>query len=138
MHVLDSCVCIDLMRGKLPIAFEIMRQCDPKQFVIPSIVVAELEFGVEKASNPEKARMLTERFLAPFPIAPFDATCARAYGRIRNQLRLDGKPIGPNDMLIAATALALQATLVTGNIREFRRVHGLRLENWYETALGSS
>ncbi len=135
MYVLDSCICIDIMRGKLPLAYNIMRQCDPKQFTIPAIVVAELYFGAEKSADSEKARMLTERFLAPFPIAPFDALCARAYGRVRNQLRLDGKPIGPNDMLIAATAIALQATLVSGNMHEFQRVKGLRLENWYESSL---
>ena len=132
MYVLDSCICIDLMRGKLPIAYDIMRQSDPKQFVVPAIVAAELNFGVEKCNDPEKARRLTERFLAPFDIAPFDEVCARAYGSIRNQLRLAGKPIGPNDMLVAATALALQATLVSSNLREFARVEGLRLENWHE------
>lgn len=135
MYVLDTCICIDLMRGKLPLAYDIMRQCDPKQFVIPAITVAELEFGACKSSQPEQTRMNTERFLAPFRIAPFDEVCARAYGAIRNQLRLDGKPIGPNDMLIAATAMALQATLVSGNIREFSRVKGLQLENWYEIDL---
>lgn len=135
MYVLDSCICIDLMRGKLPIARDIMCQGDPRQFVIPAIVVAELNFGIEKSNDPEKTRRLTERFLAPFDIAPFDEVCARAYGTIRNQLRLAGRSIGPNDMLIAATALALQATLVSSNLREFMRVEGLRLENWYETEL---
>lgn len=133
MYVLDSCICIELMRGKLPIAHDIMRQSDPRQFAIPAIVVAELNFGIEKSNDPENTRRLTERFLAPFDIAPFDEVCARAYGTIRNQLRLDGRPIGPNDMLIAATALALQATLVSSNLREFSRIEGLRLENWYET-----
>lgn len=132
MYILDSCICIDLMRGKLPSAYELMKRSDPSQFAIPSIVVAELEFGIEKSNDPRKTRLLTERFLAPFAIVPFDDTCARAYGYIRNQLRLDGMPIGPNDMLIAATAIAKQATLVSGNIHEFMRVKGLRLENWYE------
>ena len=135
MYVLDTRICVDLMRGQLPLAYDIMRNCNPGQFAIPAIVVAELEFGIEKSNDPIKTRRLTERFLAPFEIAPFDATCARAYGAIRNQLRQDGSPIGPNDMLIAATAMALQATLVSGNLREFKRVKGLRLENWYETQL---
>ena len=135
MYVLDTCICVDLMRGQLPLAYDIMRNCNPGQFAIPAIVVAELEFGIEKSNDPIKTRRLTERFLAPFEIAPFDATCARAYGAIRNQLRQDGSPIGPNDMLIAATVMALQATLVSGNLREFKRVKGLRLENWYETQL---
>ena len=135
MYVLDTCICIDLMRGKLPIAYDLMRQCDPSQFAIPAVVMAELEFGIQKSSTPEKTRRKTERFLAPFRIVPFDDVCARAYGAIRNQLRLDGSPIGPNDMLIAATAIALQATLVSGNVHEFNRIKGLRLENWYETKL---
>ena len=135
MYVLDTCICVDLMRGQLPFAYDIMRNCNPGQFAIPAIVVAELEFGIEKSNDPIKTRRLTERFLAPFEIAPFDATCARAYGAIRNQLRQDSSPIGPNDMLIAATAMALQATLVSGNLREFKRVKGLRLESWYETQL---
>ena len=135
MYVLDTCICIDIMRGKLPLAYDIMRQGDPSQFAIPSIVVAELEFGIQRSEKPEKTRLKIERFLAPFRILPFDDVCARAYGTIRNQLRIDGNPIGPNDMLIAATAIALQATLVTGNLREFSRVKGLRLENWYESDL---
>ena len=135
MFVLDSCICIDLMRWKAPHVYDIMKQCDPKQFAIPSIVVAELEFGIEKSEHPEKTRLVTERFLSPFEILPFDGTCARAYGQIRNQLREDGAPIGPNDMLIAATAIAHQATLVSSNVREFSRVKGLRLESWCEMEL---
>ena len=132
MYVLDSCVCVDLMRGKLPIAYDLMRRSDPKLFAIPAIVVAELEFGVESSSHPERTRMLTERFLAPYRVLPFTSQCARAYGRIRSQLKQKGKLIGPNDMLIAATAMANQATLVSGNRKEFARIHGLDLESWYE------
>ena len=132
MYLLDSCVCIDLMRGKLPYAYELMRASDPKLFAVPAIVVAELHFGAEKSANPQKNRMLTERFLAPFDIVPFDAKCAHAYGVIRNQLREDRCLIGPNDLLIAATAVANQAMLVSNNDNEFKRVKGLRLESWYE------
>ena len=132
MYVLDTCICVDIMRGKLPLAYDIMRQCDPKQFAISAITVAELEFGACKSSQPDQTRMKMERFLAPFRIVPFDDVCARAYGEIRNQLRLDGNPIGPNGLCIAATAIALQATLVSENIREFSRVKGLKLENWAE------
>lgn len=132
MYLLDSCVCIDLMRGKLPIAYDLMGKSDPHIFGVPAIVVAELSFGVERSSNPEKNRLLTERFLAPYTIVPFDAACARAYGVIRNQLRKDGRLIGPNDLLIAATAVAHQAVLVSNNVDEFKRVEGLRLESWHE------
>lgn len=132
MYLLDSCVCIDLMRGKLPYAYDLMRSSDPKLFAMPAIVVAKLVFGAENSANPERNRMLTERFLAPFEIIPFDAACARAYGSIRNQLRKGGFMIGPNDLLIAATAVANQAVLVSNNYNEFKRVKGLRLESWYE------
>lgn len=132
MYLLDSCVCIDLMRGKLPYAYDLMRSSDPKLFAVPAIVVAELAFGAENSANPEKNRMLTERFLAPFEVVPFSVACARAYGFIRNQLRKDGLVIGPNDLLIAATVVANQAVLVSNNDNEFKRVKGLRLESWYE------
>ncbi|WP_251231400.1 type II toxin-antitoxin system tRNA(fMet)-specific endonuclease VapC [Adlercreutzia aquisgranensis] len=132
MYILDTCICIDLMRGKLPGTLKVMESCNPKQFAIPAVAVAELEFGIQKSARPQETRRATERFLAPFAIAPFDERCARAYGAIRNQLRLDGTPIGPNDMMIAATALALQATLVTRNVREFKRVKGLAIEDWEE------
>lgn len=134
-YLLDTCVCVDLMRGKLPTAREIMSRCDPAQFGIPAIVVAELEFGIEKSADPAKNRLLTERFLAPFEIVPFNGLCARAYGPIREHLRRAGTPIGPNDLLIAATAIAMQATLVSNNTGEFGRVPGLRLESWHETAI---
>ena len=135
MYLLDSCVCIDLMRGKLPIAYDLMRKSDPKLFGIPAIVVAELRFGAEKSANPKRNHLLCERFLAPFEIIPFDALCAAAYGPIRNQLREEGCLIGPNDLLIAATAVARQATLVSNNDREFTRVKGLRVESWHEMVL---
>ena len=132
MYMLDSCICIDIMRGQLPIAWDLMRKSDPKQFKVPSIVVAELEFGIENSANPREARLLTESFLSPFEVAPFDETCSRAYGVLRKQLRDNGTPIGPNDMLIAATAIANQAILVSNNVKEFKRVPGLRLESWRE------
>lgn len=135
MYVLDTCICIDLMRGKLPHTYEIMRTCNPKQFVVPSMVAAELEYGVQKSQRPEETRRITERFLAPFEIVPFDAHCVRAYGQIRNQLRLDGCPIGPNDLVIAATAITQQATLITRNVKEFKRIKGLSLEDWEEVSL---
>lgn len=135
MYLLDSCVCIDLMRGKLPIAYDLMRASDPKLFAVPAIVVAELCYGAEKSADPETNRLLTERFLAPYDVVPFGAACAHAYGAIRNQLRAEGHLIGPNDLLIAATAVASQAVLVSNNTSEFSRVKGLRLESWHEAAI---
>jgi tRNA(fMet)-specific endonuclease VapC len=70
------------------------------------------------------------RFLLPLEILPYDENAARAYGKIRPVLERGGRLIGSMDMLIAAHALSLQATLVTHNRREFQRVPGLKVEDW--------
>lgn len=135
MYMLDSCVCIDFMQGHLPIGYDVLRRSDPRLFKIPAIVEAELRLGAEKSRNPSGNRMILETFLTPFEIAAFDSKCAATYARLRNKLESAGTPIGPNDMLIAATALANEAVLVTNNIRKFKRVPGLSLESWSECSL---
>ena len=132
MYLLDSCICIDFLRGRLPYAYDLMRNSDPRLFKIPAVVEGELLVGVEKSSRPEKARWLVDEFTLPFDVLPFDSDCAREYGRIRALLERSGKKIGHNDLFIAATALANNAVLVTNNMDEFKRVPGLSLECWYE------
>ena len=135
MYLLDSCICIDFMRGKLPTGYEVMRNNDPQLFGIPTIVEAELRTGVLKSKKPRTNRLLLESFLAPFRIIPFDSRCAIEYARIRASLEAAGQKIGPNDTLIAATAIAHGAVLVTNNTREFERIEGLDLESWHEIEL---
>lgn len=134
MYMLDSCICVDLMRGNLPSAFELMRNSSPRYFKIPAVAAAELYFGVENSSSPKDYLLATERFLQPYEIVPFDGACAKAYAAIRNQLKLAGKTIGANDMLIAATALAHQARLATKD-KSFTCVPGLQVEMWGEAKL---
>ena len=96
---------------------------------ISTITAAELAFG--SALNPsERNRRVVERALESLAIVPFDVAAARAYGEVRTALHRRGTPIGPLDMLIAAHAIALDLPLATKNVREFRRVPGLRVENW--------
>ena len=121
MYLLDSNICIDFMRGELPYAYDMMRNSSPKLFKIPAIVEGELRLGIEKSKQPEKARWLVDEFTLPFEVVPFDSKCAHAYARIRGELEMTGKKIGPNDLLIAATALANNAVLVTNNVDEFKR-----------------
>ena len=135
MYALDTCICIDFLRGKLPYAFRLMQETEPSLFKIPAIVEAELRVGAEKSRNPGKTRLAVEGFLAPFEVLPFDSTAAGVYGALRAELEKQGCVIGANDLLIAATALAHGATLVTRNVREFKRVPGLALEDWAETSL---
>lgn len=135
MYMLDSCVCIDFMKGKLPLGLHVLRASDPSSFKIPSIVLAELRLGVSKSNDPIRNGRVLNAFLAPFEVLPFDERCAYEYASIRAYLEKRGERIGPNDTLIAAMARAYQAMLVTQNTREFKRVPGLVAESWYEAEL---
>ncbi len=93
------------------------------------VVVAELRFGLAKKAS-ARIREMIDEVEHSIGVEPWSAPADRHYGRIRAELERAGTPIGANDMLIAAHALALDATLVTANEREFRRVRGLKVENW--------
>lgn len=98
---------------------------------LSAITVAELEYGACGADEPAAERTRMQRILSPFAKFDFQAgESARRYGEVRSGLEARGKLIGPNDLLIAAHALALSAHLVTNNLDEFKRVNGLRCEKW--------
>ncbi len=128
-HTLDTSTCITFLRGKHPQ----LRQRVLSHFrdiAITSVVAAELYYGAERSADPTTNRGQVDVFLAPFPLLLFDKAAAVAYGSIRADLARRGQLIGPNDLLIAAIALAVNATVVTHNIREFSRVQGLFVEDW--------
>lgn len=127
-YLLDSSACIPVLRNKaglsqLPV---------PSKTGIPVIVAAELWTGVKKnsATHPHQAAKL-QAFLDLFVIPEFDLNAALHYAEIRAELEADGKTIGPLDLLIAAQARSLGATLVTGNFDEFSRVKGLKVQAWH-------
>ena len=93
------------------------------------VVAAELRDGVAKSGSPVLAGRV-DQLLEAIEILPLEAKADLQYGRIRVQLEKAGTPIGGNDLLIAAHVLAIDAVLVTDNVREFKRVKGLRVENW--------
>jgi tRNA(fMet)-specific endonuclease VapC len=103
----------------------------PSQIAIPSIVVFELEFGLTRSSRFEQRLAQLQELVSLAVLLPFGAAEARASARIRSELERAGIPIGPYDLLIAGTALSHGATLVTHNTREFERVRGLELADWY-------
>lgn len=133
-YALDTSACIDFFRGKLPRGYEFLQNSDSRLFKIPVIVEAELRLGVEKSAQPEKVQHQVEKFLLAFDILSFDSQCSHEYARIRAALEKQGKSIGNNDLLIAATALAHNLILITQNVDEFKRVPGLQLESWHELA----
>jgi tRNA(fMet)-specific endonuclease VapC len=93
------------------------------------IVAAELRYGCAEKASPQLLRRV-EQFLSEVPVLAFDAPAGDAYGAIRAGLEAAGRPIGSNDLLIAAHAHALGATVVTANVGEFQRIRGLNVENW--------
>ena len=101
-----------------------------KGLCISAITLAELEHGVEKSANPEKNQMALIQFLSILDILPFDDLAATEYGNICAHLQKQGTPIGTMDMLIAGHARAENLILVTNNVREFKRVPNLCIENW--------
>ncbi|MCX7692431.1 type II toxin-antitoxin system VapC family toxin [Tepidimonas taiwanensis] len=129
MILLDTNICIYLINRKPPAVLQRFRAYRAGEIGLSSIVAAELAYGVAKSGSARNQQAL-ELFLAPLEIHPFDTQAIWVYGRLRATLEQQGTPIGAMDTLIAAHALALDATLVTHNTREFARVPGLRLEDW--------
>ena len=97
---------------------------------LSSVVKAELLYGARKSTRVAENLSLLERFFDTIASLPFDDRCAEDYGLLRAELDRAGTPIGPNDLLIAATARVHRAILVTHNVREFSRVAELRTEDW--------
>lgn len=130
MILLDTKTCIYIINKRSHAAVSMLRDRAHLGIGISAVTYAELEYGVAASAARDKNHRTLDRFVTPLDILPFDDTAARHYGEVRAHLKRSGTPIGPNDMFIAAHALALGATLVTNNEREFRRVPGLSLENW--------
>ena len=91
---------------------------------------AELVCGARKSARPAQNLRVLQDFFAPFRSLSFDDQCSEQYGIIRTELERSGKPIGPYDMMVAATAVANELTLVTHNAGEFSRVAGLKWDDW--------
>ena len=135
MYVFDTNIIIEFLRGRLPLGLELLKNTDCRLVKIPAIVEAELLLGAFKSQNPEKNRLAIENLLCNYEVVPFDSACARTYARIRADLEAAGQIIGPNDLIIAATALVHDATLATNNVREFQRVPNLRIMTLHEVEL---
>lgn len=127
MYVFDTNIIVEFLRGRLPLALELLNNTDCRLVKVPAIVEAELLLGAAKSKDPEKSRLAVESLLCNYEVLPFDSACARAYARIRAELERESQAIGPNDLIIAATALSHDAVLATNNVREFKRVPGLRI-----------
>jgi tRNA(fMet)-specific endonuclease VapC len=132
MYLLDANACIRIINDRSPQLVLRLKGHNPSQVKISSVVKAELLYGARKSARPPENLRLLRDFFAPFRSLPFDDACAAHYGILRADLERSAKPIGPHDMMIAATAIAHDLTLVTHNVDEFSRVVGLKWEDWEE------
>ncbi len=130
MYLLETNACIRILNGSSVPLIARLRRHAPADIRVSSVTRAELIFGARRSARVAENLQLLASFFAPLVTLPFDDACAEAYGAMRAVLAAAGRPIGPNDLLIAATALAHDLTLVTHNLREFSRVAGLKIEDW--------
>ena len=130
IYHLDTNICVAYLRGR---NLDLRKKVDAAgsdNIKLSSLVKGELLFGAYKSGRVEENLKQTYDFCEPFDIIPFDNFVLETYGKIRAALELKGQKIGANDTMIAAIALAHNATLVTNNIKEFSRIEGLLLEDW--------
>lgn len=130
IYILDTNTCIYFLIGKYESVKDKLLSIPPDRVKIPAIVKAELLLGAFKSNRREETLKKVELFLSPFEVVSFGDKAAYEYGTIRLALEISGNPIGPNDLIIAATTIAENATLVTHNVTEFSRVSNLKFEDW--------
>ena len=127
--MLDTNIVSDLVRNPQGAVMQHIVRVGPEAVCVSIITAAELRYGCARKGSP-KLLANVEAILDSIQVLAFDVPADTRYGGIRAELEAAGKPIGPNDLLIAAHALSSGAILATANIGEFTRVRGLEVENW--------
>ena len=130
-YVLDTNTVIDYFKGRGKVA-ERMLAVAPREIALPAIAAYEVWIGVLGSRNAKRREAQYEQFLSVIDVIAFDSAISRRAAELRIALERRGEAIGPLDTLIAATALAWGATLVTRNAGEFGRIAGLKVVNWHD------
>jgi len=128
--LLDTNTCIYIRRRRPPQVLTRFRQLKVGEAALSIVTYGELHYGAEKSPTRARALEELEEFASLVQVLPMPPETARTYGAIRAALEVRGEIIGSNDLWIAAHAKAADLTLVTNNEREFRRVPGLKIQNW--------
>ena len=131
-YLLDTNICIYLIKKHPPEILERFREHLPQDVAISIITLFELQYGVEKSQYRQRSEDALAKFLLPLTLIDLDRLAAEEAAVIRAQLEKKGISIGPYDLLIAGLARSRDLTLVTNNTKEFKRIVGLHLENWID------
>ena len=134
MWLPDTNFWIEILKRPASLAADRFRRLQAGELATSVIVWAELLHGARKYGLPEQRRLTIHRLLNPFACLDVTLEVAERYGQVRHDLETKGQVIGPFDLLLAATALVHNLTLVTQNTGEFSRVEGLRVEDWTQPA----
>lgn len=129
-YLLDTNVWVDYLTARYPSVVKRIQESQPEDLYLSTVVMAELRYGAEKSQRKGVNHRLLDTLSHEVVGVDFDLETAAICGRLRATLEAGGNLIGPYDMMIAAQALSLDLVLVTDNMREFRRVKRLKLENW--------
>ena len=130
MYLLDTNICIFAINSRPGNVLEILKDKLKYGLFVSSLTIAELEYGVQNSSKTEDNRIALLKFLSIFNIVDFEDKDAIYYGKLKTQLKREGKIIGPIDMLLAAQALRTNMIFVTNNVGEFSRIKELKIEDW--------
>ena len=128
-YMLDTNIVSDLIRNPQGRAARQIGKVGEDNICTSIIVAAELRYGCAKSGS-KRLLKAVEDLLAEINVLPFDVPADAEYGAIRSKLEVTGKPVGGNDLLIAAHAYTTGAIIVTANIADFKRIPGLNVENW--------
>lgn len=129
-YMLDTDICIYMSKRQPPGLMKRLQRIGPGEAVLSVITFGELQFGAAKSQARERAGQVLDELTSLLPVLPLPTDAAQHYGQIRAELETRGRPIGNNDLWIAAHSRAAGLVLVTHNLGEFKRVSGLSVENW--------
>lgn len=133
MYMLDTNICSYIIKNRPTYVLEKFESISPDDLCISIVTYAELYYGIEKSRSKKINEQVIDTFVSLVNVLFWDKPAAKAYAKIRNELRLAGQLIGNLDLMIAAHAQSLNSTIVTNNISEFKRIKRLKIENWIKT-----
>jgi len=129
-YLLDTSTCVELIRRQPVKLVRRLARRPAREFALSTITVAELQYGAEHSSQAARERAALDEFLMTFQVLDFDFEATLAYGKLRAALQAAGTPIGSLDMLTAGHAVSRKLILIMHNLKEFKRVPGLKAEDW--------